>query len=575
MKKAALILAVLLTLSGISANASDKKSESAPTYINDKGDKYISITRNENWKTDEITTFIVANVSGMKNSGEDVTWREIADLATSSADTSDIIEYYNSGTVAAVKKVSDGVCEFNFTLSKSGVYKCFLADQSGNTDIFYINHIDKESQKAAADSVIAACVKDRTAAVGDIKNILNDKTYDFGFRDDLYANVVSGTNNNADNAAGYIYDYVNGGFDKNANDYADTLCGVILRAFAAESLNMGITENLYDIEYAMGMDSLGLDEYAKREHADILNNKMKARKYASVEEYDKALTETFTGLVIQYNDGSGEIPSVLKKFAALSGIDTNKITTAFCNSIAGSDKYYNFDVLKEYARNYVEPSPDSGKGSGGSSGGSSGSGGGKFSPITADNDVLDKNDTSSSANIFDDVKKEHWANQYIETLYKEGTVSGVNATEYKPEDNITREEFVKLIVSALKLNTIGSSAPFVDVDKDAWYSKYVNIAYNAKIINGISETEFGTGINISRQDIAVIVANALNALDYNFADGGDLTFGDSDAIDTYAKEAVRLLKNSGILNGDENNMFNPQNNATRAEAAKIIYMISR
>ena len=154
-------------------------------------------------------------------------------------------------------------------------------------------------------------------------------------------------------------------------------------------------------------------------------------------------------------------------------------------------------------------------------------------------------------------------------------MSGVNATEYKPEDNITREEFVKLIVSALKLNTIGSNAPFVDVDKDAWYSKYVNIAYNAKIINGISETEFGTGINISRQDIAVIVANALNALDYNFADGGDLTFGDSDAIDTYAKEAVRLLKNSGILNGDENNMFNPQNNATRAEAAKIIYMISR
>ena len=73
----------------------------------------------------------------------------------------------------------------------------------------------------------------------------------------------------------------------------------------------------------------------------------------------------------------------------------------------------------------------------------------------------------------------------------------------------------------------------------------------------------------------MIVANALTALDYNFADDGDLTFGDSDTIDAYAKEAVRLLKNSGILNGDENNMFNPQNNATRAEAAKIIYMISR
>ena len=61
MKKAALILTLLLTVSGIPANAADKNAETA-TYINDKGDKYISITRNEKWQTDEITSFIVADV---------------------------------------------------------------------------------------------------------------------------------------------------------------------------------------------------------------------------------------------------------------------------------------------------------------------------------------------------------------------------------------------------------------------------------------------------------------------------------------------------------------------------------
>ena len=72
-----------------------------------------------------------------------------------------------------------------------------------------------------------------------------------------------------------------------------------------------------------------------------------------------------------------------------------------------------------------------------------------------------------------------------------------------------------------------------------------------------------------------MVVNALKAIDYKFTDGGELNFADSSAIDPYASEAVKLLKNSGILSGDNNNMFNPKQNATRAEAAKIIYMISR
>ena len=225
--------------------------------------------------------------------------------------------------------------------------------------------------------------------------------------------------------------------------------------------------------------------------------------------------------------------------------------------------------------------PSGSSGSGGSSSGgkkvgsSSGGGGSTVAPVTADDNADIKNDTSGGVNIFNDVKKDHWANTYIETLYKEGVVSGKSTTEYVPDANVTREEFVKLVVSVLKLNTIGNDAPFNDVDQSAWYADYINIAYNSEIINGISADTFGTGVNISRQDIAVMVVNALKAIDYKFTDGGELNFADSSAIDPYASEAVKLLKNSGILSGDNNNMFNPKQNATRAEAAKIIYMISR
>ena len=48
-------------------------------------------------------------------------------------------------------------------------------------------------------------------------------------------------------------------------------------------------------------------------------------------------------------------------------------------------------------------------------------------------------------------------------------------------------------------------------------------------------------------------------------------FADDERIAEYAKEAVKCMFEYSIINGAEGNMFNPQNNLTRAEAAKMIY----
>ena len=50
-------------------------------------------------------------------------------------------------------------------------------------------------------------------------------------------------------------------------------------------------------------------------------------------------------------------------------------------------------------------------------------------------------------------------------------------------------------------------------------------------------------------------------------------FADSKDISEYAKEAVKSLQMSGIINGDENECFNPNRNLSRAEAAKVIFEI--
>ena len=98
-------------------------------------------------------------------------------------------------------------------------------------------------------------------------------------------------------------------------------------------------------------------------------------------------------------------------------------------------------------------------------------------------------------------------------------------------------------------------------------------AYEAGIIKGIGENEFGAGLAITREDIAVIIYNTLTACGKNSVRTDEL-FVDDARISEYAQNAVYNLKNLKIINGYEDNSFAPQNFATRAEAAKAICALS-
>ena len=91
-----------------------------------------------------------------------------------------------------------------------------------------------------------------------------------------------------------------------------------------------------------------------------------------------------------------------------------------------------------------------------------------------------------------------------------------------------------------------------------------------KIVSGLSDTEFGPDICITRQDMAVILYNTALAMDFEMnAENADIA--DDADISEYAKNAVYALKNAGIINGYEDGSFRPKNNANRAEAAQMVY----
>jgi len=187
--------------------------------------------------------------------------------------------------------------------------------------------------------------------------------------------------------------------------------------------------------------------------------------------------------------------------------------------------------------------------------------------------VLPSNPDVNPAVPFTDIEGA-WGKAYIEALYLAGVINGVSETEFMPNASITREAFVKLIVELFDLEAADGELPFGDVNAAAWYYPYVKAAYDNGIINGVSEDAFGVGANIKRQDMAKIIDAILKSKGIVAEKASDVVFGDFASVADYAKEAVLHMHTLGIISGDENGNFPPQNLATRQEAAKMIYGLS-
>lgn len=215
--------------------------------------------------------------------------------------------------------------------------------------------------------------------------------------------------------------------------------------------------------------------------------------------------------------------------------------------------------------------PDSNKkpgGGGGSGGGSGGSwsGGGNNSNGSGGMYVV-----PTVKQAFADMESVPWAQQSVEALYERGVVSGTGDGMFSPQNSVKREEFVQMISLAMGLDEASEDKGFTDAKDGAWYTLSINAAANAGVINGISESVFGVGMNISRQDMAVIMERCLKYAGYSLGDNEDAEFEDSDNISDYAKSAVSALSKHGVIKGFEDNTFRPFDSVSRAQAAVVVH----
>lgn len=172
--------------------------------------------------------------------------------------------------------------------------------------------------------------------------------------------------------------------------------------------------------------------------------------------------------------------------------------------------------------------------------------------------------------------KGHWAEQYVKVLYSKGIVNGKDTeSTYKPEDKVTRAEFAKLLTTALGIYDENAVSSFYDVEKDKWYSSYIASAYKYGLISGYPNGNFGPNDYITREDMAVMLSNALTkVLKYESGDfTSELGFSDKGKISGYAVNAVGMAVKYGLISGKPGNIFDPKGYTKRSEAAVVIKLL--
>ena len=169
-------------------------------------------------------------------------------------------------------------------------------------------------------------------------------------------------------------------------------------------------------------------------------------------------------------------------------------------------------------------------------------------------------------NSFSDVPEGHSAYDAVMYLAERGIINGKSETEFCPDDSLKREEFAKILATSFGLKDKAEST-FIDVDDSAWYASYVEKVLASGLMIGISETEFGIGRTLSRQDLSLILKRFLDKKGISLEADSSVIYADSDSISSYAKEAADALIAAGIISGRENNMWYPLSDVTRAETA--------
>lgn len=150
-------------------------------------------------------------------------------------------------------------------------------------------------------------------------------------------------------------------------------------------------------------------------------------------------------------------------------------------------------------------------------------------------------------------------------------VSGYPDNTFRPQNNTTRAEFASLANRIFGYNNTGN-IHFKDIAEDAWYKKDIECLAAEELLFGDENNNFKPEDKITREQIASIFVRYIEKVKPELLkEVQELPFKDKEKVSDWALEDIKKAYTIGIINGNDKNMLNPTDKATRAEVVVMVY----
>lgn len=175
---------------------------------------------------------------------------------------------------------------------------------------------------------------------------------------------------------------------------------------------------------------------------------------------------------------------------------------------------------------------------------------------------------TGQANPFKDLAG-HWALAYVLPLYEQGIIKGMAPDRFMPDGKITRAQLATLLDRMLNFGLDDSLPnPFKDNLPD--YARRSILALQQHgVMQAFSDGTFRPNEPVTRAQLALYLHRALQT-----SLEGEVSYRDEREIPEWAREAVKQMTLLGILEGDDQGRFLPNQHVTRAQVAAVLYRLS-
>ena len=186
--------------------------------------------------------------------------------------------------------------------------------------------------------------------------------------------------------------------------------------------------------------------------------------------------------------------------------------------------------------------------------------------------------TAMASQLYPDLAPNHWCYKKIMEFVDKGYIDGYEDGTMRPDQTITRAEYVKVVNNFFGFKDGKTDKKFSDISDDAWYAKYVYAAVAQGYISGYEDNTFRPSNPITRQEATVILSRILKidkeVYPKDHVDGL-AQYSDGNEVADWAYTAIHSYSVYNFINGYEDGTLKILQNVTRAETVELLHVLEQ